>query len=331
MTQFAYNFENRLSQITYPDSHVETYLYDYGGHLVRKTTSQGTTTSIYGKVAAPLAEKNEATGSFTDFVQVNGKTYEKLNGSMAVFFHCDSLGTVLALSDSSGTVTDTYEDDPFGKSLTHNGTSVNAYQFVGGYGVRNVSQNRSIMGVRMYDAELGRFVQKDPIGFWGGDINLYRYAKNNPLSSIDASGLASSVDTALWAGVIKIVSGVTALGISVASIGSGNILGIVAVIGFSIGLYDFITGFLQTIDNLRATSNGSCNGVVVDPLAKFLENQGAGELGSMLFLLQGIVDVFRGLGDKENPVLAITTALGDIVGLASDAKALLDGATLAYF
>jgi RHS repeat-associated protein len=38
---------------------------------------------------------------------------------------------------------------------------------------------------RVYSAELGRFLQTDPIRFDAGDGNLYRYVSNNPISSID--------------------------------------------------------------------------------------------------------------------------------------------------
>lgn len=36
---------------------------------------------------------------------------------------------------------------------------------------------------------MGRWTSKDPIGFKGGDTNLYNYAASNPLSYIDPSGL----------------------------------------------------------------------------------------------------------------------------------------------
>ncbi|OFZ18979.1 MAG: hypothetical protein A2X94_13605 [Bdellovibrionales bacterium GWB1_55_8] len=43
---------------------------------------------------------------------------------------------------------------------------------------------------RMYDPGTGRFLTKDPIGFEGGDTNLYRYVGNSPLSYVDPFGLA---------------------------------------------------------------------------------------------------------------------------------------------
>jgi uncharacterized protein RhaS with RHS repeats len=45
---------------------------------------------------------------------------------------------------------------------------------------------------------LGRWLQDDPIGFGGGDVNLYRSMGNNPVNLVDSSGLASiSVDPIL--------------------------------------------------------------------------------------------------------------------------------------
>src|SRR5690606_23746949 len=41
----------------------------------------------------------------------------------------------------------------------------------------------------MYDPKLGRFISEDPIGFAGGDINLYGYVKNKPTNRRDPMGL----------------------------------------------------------------------------------------------------------------------------------------------
>lgn len=43
-------------------------------------------------------------------------------------------------------------------------------------------------GARDYDAETGRWTAKDPIGFDGGDTNLFGYAANDPINYIDPEG-----------------------------------------------------------------------------------------------------------------------------------------------
>jgi len=41
---------------------------------------------------------------------------------------------------------------------------------------------------RWYDPFIGRFISEDPIGFGGGDINLYGYVWNNPIAFTDPMG-----------------------------------------------------------------------------------------------------------------------------------------------
>ena len=44
-------------------------------------------------------------------------------------------------------------------------------------------------GARDYDAAAGRWTAKDPVGFGGGDANLYTYPGNNPINYLDNLGL----------------------------------------------------------------------------------------------------------------------------------------------
>ncbi|EPZ51424.1 RHS repeat-associated core domain protein [Bacteriovorax sp. BAL6_X] len=45
---------------------------------------------------------------------------------------------------------------------------------------------------RNYNPGAGRFMSEDPIHFWGGDSNLYRYTYNRPLLFIDSFGLSAN-------------------------------------------------------------------------------------------------------------------------------------------
>jgi RHS repeat-associated protein len=46
------------------------------------------------------------------------------------------------------------------------------------------------VGARYYDPGSGRFLQRDPIGIWGG-LNVYEYVDSDPLGFIDPHGLNS--------------------------------------------------------------------------------------------------------------------------------------------
>ena len=41
---------------------------------------------------------------------------------------------------------------------------------------------------RHYDLGIGRFISEDPIGFEAGDLNVFRYALNDPVFFTDPSG-----------------------------------------------------------------------------------------------------------------------------------------------
>lgn len=45
---------------------------------------------------------------------------------------------------------------------------------------------------RYYDPVRGRYTQVDPIGFAGGDLNLYGYANNRPINLLDYLGLKTT-------------------------------------------------------------------------------------------------------------------------------------------
>jgi RHS repeat-associated protein len=48
---------------------------------------------------------------------------------------------------------------------------------------------------RWYDANVGRWMSEDPIGFAGRDMNLYRYAYNTPVTLLDPLGNTVSIRT----------------------------------------------------------------------------------------------------------------------------------------
>ena len=56
----------------------------------------------------------------------------------------------------------------------------------------------------MYDPKLGRFISEDPIGFAGGDVNLYGYVANSPVNRKDPTG---QIGVLIFAGAGLLVAG----------------------------------------------------------------------------------------------------------------------------
>jgi RHS repeat-associated protein len=186
-TTYTYDSDNRLTSVV-AGGVTTSMVYDYDGHLVQKTVGGQITRYVYAGGPAPVAEINVTANTEKDFIQAGGRTWGVMEATSNTYFHHDAIGSVVALSNDSGQVTDTYEYEPFGKVLLHQGTSTNDYMFVGGYGVRKLNDTLDTMGVRQYSEIVGRFTTQDPIGRDSGQNNIYIYSNNNPALFLDPTG-----------------------------------------------------------------------------------------------------------------------------------------------
>jgi len=102
------------------------------------------------------------------------------------YYHADGLGSITGLSDATGTMVQQYSYDAFG-NVVATGSVAQPFMFTG----REYDSETGMYfyRARYYDPAVGRFVTKDPIGFGGGDYNLYGYVGNNPSRFMDPLGL----------------------------------------------------------------------------------------------------------------------------------------------
>ena len=126
----------------------------------------------------------------------------------------DLLYRAVALTNSSGTVVETYDTDAYGNTIIFTAPGADGVWFTdddvqSGYGANEIiycgypdhSTVMMVIGTGLYDPEtelyyvrnrtyspvLGRWVQRDPIGYAGG-INLYECVVSNPVADVDSSG-----------------------------------------------------------------------------------------------------------------------------------------------
>ena len=96
-----------------------------------------------------------------------------------------ALGSTVALADNLGAVQTEYTFEPFGKATATGGSSSNSFKFTGR---EDDGTGLLFYRARYYDPSRQRFLSEDPIGFGGGDANLYAYTFNSPTNFTDPTG-----------------------------------------------------------------------------------------------------------------------------------------------
>jgi RHS repeat-associated protein len=114
-----------------------------------------------------------------------GEYFTRSDASGTMAFMTDALGSTVGLVNSAGGIDTSYTYQPFG-ATTVSGTSANPYQFTGR---ENDATGLHFNRARYYSPAFQRFIAQDPIGFAGGDTNLYAYVWSDPTNFIDPPGL----------------------------------------------------------------------------------------------------------------------------------------------
>ncbi|HSW39146.1 MAG TPA: RHS repeat-associated core domain-containing protein [Acidobacteriota bacterium] len=191
-----YDAEGRNSMAYSPSTGIESYSYDGDGRRVKKTSSIGgpVTVSYYfydalGQLAVEYSDQSPTS---------TGTSY----------LFTDMLGSVRTITNDSGTVVENYDYLPFGRMLSSADNGRSAVGFfppapdtsVGSRtphkftGKERDATGLDYFGARYYSGPHGRFTSPDPVAMTvkrisdPQQINLYVYARNNPLIFIDPTG-----------------------------------------------------------------------------------------------------------------------------------------------
>jgi RHS repeat-associated protein len=193
--EYTYDYENRLIGVKKYDGGVElsletSYSYDGLDRRIGKVVNSDTLLYVYDG-SAILFEYDETDSILASYV--HGPAIDQplmvIRGENRYYFHANKLGSITALTDSSGAVVQTYQYDAFGNIVdTMTEDDFSPYTYTG----REWDDETGLYyyRARYYDAEVGRFLQTDPVG-----VQIYTYVSNNPTNLIDPSGLVECDDS----------------------------------------------------------------------------------------------------------------------------------------
>jgi RHS repeat-associated protein len=178
---YGWDAEDRLVKIT-QGANVSEFVYDGLSRRVAEKLN-GAIIKRWLWCGTELCEERDASGAtvikrfFDGGEQINGVNY---------YFTKDHLASVREMVAADGvTVAARYDYDPYGRRTVLSGNDLSDIGFTGHY--YHKASGLYLTLYRAYDANLGRWVNRDPIEEEGG-INLYGYVLSNPTNLIDPVG-----------------------------------------------------------------------------------------------------------------------------------------------
>ncbi len=145
---------------------------------------------IYDGQLRPVAEMNSAgtvTATYIYGTHINIPDYI-VKGTTTYRVITDHLGSLrFVINSSNGTIAQRIDYDDWGNVLVNTNPDFTPFGFAGGIYDKDTKLTR--FGARDYDAEVGRWIRKDPIGISREILNLYGYVHNDTINFFDPWGL----------------------------------------------------------------------------------------------------------------------------------------------
>jgi RHS repeat-associated protein len=192
-TQYSYSSRGELLAVALPDGKLVEYICDPLGRRIAKRVNGAVTEKYLWQGMSRLLAVYDGAGSLRmRFEYADDRMPVAMTaGGVRYYFGYDQVGSLIALADGSGRVVKRVSYDSFGNVLEDSNPAVVVpFGFAGGLHDRDTGLVR--FGFRDYDPEVGRWTAKDPIGFAGGDTDLYGYVQGNPINFIDPWGFFES-------------------------------------------------------------------------------------------------------------------------------------------
>lgn len=190
LTTYSYDTFNRLKEVS-GDGQSTTYRYDHAGNRIAKTYNG--VEVRYQREAGHVYTLLDSANVPIDFhVYTDRLLYANTAAGETVVYHSDIRGSIICVTDGSGSIVATKAYSSYGKTIGSTGSFSSPFGYVGAFGVLSDENGLLHMRARFYDPQIGRFLTEDPLGIAAG-LNVYSYVEGDPANHIDPQGLAGDL------------------------------------------------------------------------------------------------------------------------------------------
>lgn len=208
-TTFKYDHRNRLIEAIDSNAPLASlsYRYDAFNRLVARYDYLHYQNWVYDEGINPVYQFDDSTpginlahrylwSNMVDELLADEEVNALESGGNTLWALADHLGSIRDIADNNEgtgatTVVNHRRNNAFGRRTDQSG----AVDLIFGYAGKQFDEATGLQLHlnRWYDPNLGKWISQDPIGFDGGDANLYRYVGNRPTMATDPSGLQNKL------------------------------------------------------------------------------------------------------------------------------------------
>lgn len=276
-TAYDYDVLGNLVRAALPDGSQIDYLIDGRNRRIGKKLNgvllQG---FLYLDQLNPVAELDSNSNVVARFVyaeKANVPSYMIRDGKLYRILS-DHLGSPrLVVNISDGSIAQRMDYDVWGNVTNDTNPGFQPFGFAGGIYDQHTGLVR--FGARDYDPQTGRWTAKDPVGFNGGDTNLYGYVLNDPVNFVDPDGqllinVVGGVLGGISGGLVSAATGQSiAAGMlsgAISGVGIGGSFIVNAMVGTFAGVAGYLFGSsecqLSLSGTLASAGLGAISGVI---------------------------------------------------------------------
>lgn len=183
ISDIQYNCLNLPSRIRYENGNVISYIYDGVGTKLRTIHIIGNDTTVTGYCSNVIYENG------IPVKLLNEAGYVTVNDCKYHYFIQDHQGNNRMVVDQNNAIKEVNHYYPFGGLLSSSvSNAVQPYKYNGKELDRKDGLDWYDYGARMYDSQIGRWLNVDPLADKYYSLSPYQYVSNNPINAIDPDG-----------------------------------------------------------------------------------------------------------------------------------------------